>query len=609
VAAHHDCPAEGERYRGLIELAPAPGGGGVHLVSSPFTSGTHILSAAAVRLVQGCRTFATLQEHALRLCGDLGLGPEQESELRQQLAALARAGFLLSPRQLAEHCRRLPPSPEPLPRIRSVGIPTRDRTASLGRCLTGFIENGLRHGRSHDYVVSDDSHDPDRRRANRLLLRSLGQRFGVEMAYAGPEEKTRFAEALVRRAGLPADAVAFGLHGGENCPITIGAGRNALLLHTAGDLLLQVDDDTLCRPVPAPGARPGRALSSRFDPTAFWFFAEDEPLPEGDPDEDFLAAHEQLLGHGPAALVGAAGPAGLDFDKASTDLFRKLEAGGQVVVTAGGLVGDSGMGSPLYLLALGGEARARLLRCERTYRHALGRGPLLRAVAQATVCPAGFCMAANLGLDNRRLLPPFLPVQRLEDGLFGAVVRVCWPGGLFGFLPQALLHLPPAPRRWSSDELCTSVTTYRSGQIIQMLPLLFPPGRGTLGDNLRELGQALADLGGVPLPEFEGVVRRHAQQQMSQLAGQLEGRLRQFGGEPAFWADDVRRVLRALGDFLAQKGPLVAADLREAFGAEQARPLLQRLVRRLGGLLRCWPDLVEAAKDLRAAGLRLAQRV
>jgi hypothetical protein len=470
-------------------------------------------------------------------------------------------------------------------RIASVGVPTRDRTDALERCLTGFLDNGRRHGRTHDYVVVDDSPSPEVRGRNRALLQSLRRRYGAELSYAGPEEKARFAAALVR-AGLPADAVAFALLNPEDCPVTTGGSRNALLLHGVGDLLLQTDDDTLCRYVPVPGALPGLARSPRFDPTEFWFFAEGEALPPATADEeDGLAVHEQLLG---TDVAGA--------------------PSGRVLLTAAGLVGDAGMGSPVYLLALEGSSRERLLRDERAYRHALTHRRVLRAAPGATVCAGAFCMAPNLGLDHRRMLPPFLPVQRNQDGVFGALVRACFPGGLFGFLPWAVLHLPPAPRPWSADDLGERAACLRTGQIVQALvgACASGAGRADARDNLRALGTALTELGALRLADFEDVVRRVLRRHLDRLAAGLEGRLQQFGGSPDYWADDVRCVVGALRQALGNENTFGAVDLQEAFGVAEARPRLRRLVGRFGGLLRAWPDMVEAARQLRAAGFRPA---
>jgi len=538
-----------EIFGSFIEVAkPAPNAGS-DLVSSPFTPGWQQLPSFAARLLQGCRTFATLHEHAARLCGELCLGPEQVRAIHEQLSALAQAGFLVTPAQLTSYSRSQASAAELLPPIASVGIPTRDRPQSLQRCLTGYLESALQHGRTHDYVVIDDSQSAEARRANRCLLQSLRERYRREICYAGPEEKARYAETLIRQAGLPADAVEFGLLNVEQCPVATGCSRNALLLHTVGDLLLQIDDDTVCRLAATPGARPGLALSSQFDPTEFWLLAEDETVQTV--DKDLLAIHESLLGKGPADWVsGPVAGAGLHWDQAGPSFFRKLGTGSaRVLVTAAGLAGDSGMGSPLYFLSLAGASRARLLRSEGGYRHGLAHQQILRAVTGATICEGAFCMAPNLGLDNRQLLPPFLPVQRNQDGVFGVLLRTCFPGGFFGFFPWALGHQQPAPPSPSAGDSWDRALRFRSGQIIQALIRSFSlgPDQTDRAKSLRALGQALVELGSRPQPDFEGVFRLHLQKHLSLLAAQLDKLLRQFGGPgvlgqrcPARLAGDTR---------------------------------------------------------------------
>src|SRR5260370_6587434 len=98
-----------------------------------------------------------------------------------------------------------------------------------------------------------------------------------------------------------------------------------------------------------------------------------------------------------------------------------------------GVVGDCDLASPLSWLVLEGNSRARLVRSEADYRAALASRQVLRGVTQPTLGSGGFCTALNLGLDNRRLLPPFFPVLVGHDAVFGALLRCCQ--GYVGFLP------------------------------------------------------------------------------------------------------------------------------------------------------------------------------
>jgi hypothetical protein len=97
--------------------------------------------------------------------------------------------------------------------------------------------------------------------------------------------------------------------------------------------------------------------------------------------------------------------------------------------------------------------------------------------------------------------------------------------------------------------------------------------------------------------------------QLSGFACRLDGQLRSNGGRPAYWAEDVRRVLNVLRDALPAPLYPVPGDLAEVVGEDEARSLGQRLVRRFGQLLQAWPDMVQAARDLRARGLRPAGRL
>jgi hypothetical protein len=591
-----------EEYRAFADLIRFPLGETHVLVCCPLSRTARTIPAVSYRLLQGCRTFAPLDEHATRLCGELGLLLTQRDAVRAELAALAAAGLLTSRRALLERGTHSPP--ETPPRISTVGIPTRDRPRSLHTCLLGHLARAALHGSSVDLVVSDDSTRPETRAEVCGMLADLATRSPGSLWYCGPGERARYAEELAREAGLPPEDVRFALVNDEGCPVATGTCRNALLLHAVGEVSLQVDDDTGATLAAAPGSAPGLVLSSAGDPTEFWGFPEDAVLP--DAGVDLLELHERLLGRRAADLLAAAGSAA-DLNAANAGLFRRLESGGRVLVTTAGVAGDSGMGSPLALLMLEGASRARLLATETDYRRAVFGRRVLRAVTRPTVGDAAFCMAMNLGLDHRDLLPPFLPVQRNQDGVFGAVLRACG-GGFLGLLPWVLPHCPPEPRRADPETVWQRAARPHTGHLVQLLVGAFSasPGVRSFADRLRALGIALEELGSAPLGEFEEHVRLHVWNALSRPAGQLEAHLKHFGGQPGYWADDVRRALAGLREGLA--GPEYARpwDLADAFGAERARELLPRLIRRYGRLLRAWPALVEAARRLRDRGVRPA---
>ena len=131
--------------------------------------------------------------------------------------------------------------------IASVGVITRDRLDACERALNSYIENVKGHGRTPEFVVMDDSGTAKTRDSYRQMLRQLSVHYGVTILYGGLEEKTTFVRKLIETGSLPPEVVSFALFGVERSGNTFGANQNALQLHTVGNTVFTVDDDTVCK--------------------------------------------------------------------------------------------------------------------------------------------------------------------------------------------------------------------------------------------------------------------------------------------------------------------------------------------------------------------------
>src|SRR5262245_28388384 len=228
--------------------------------------------------------------------------------------------------------------------INLVGMLTRDQPDILSRGLGSYIENALVHDRRPEFVVVDDSDERAARQANLRRLRSLRDRYKVEIAYAGPREKSIFARHL-HRAGLPRDVVEFALVSQRDARCTVGANRNTLSLHAVDQCLLSGDDDTICAPAPAPEFRTGLCITSR-DPTQAWFPDRIEHASSLQA-ASVLAIHEGLLGSSVGACVSRHDRSEIAIDHATPRLLMEPESGtGFVQATRMGLAGDLGTPHP-----------------------------------------------------------------------------------------------------------------------------------------------------------------------------------------------------------------------------------------------------------------------
>jgi hypothetical protein len=477
---------------------------------------------------------------------------------------------------------------------------THDRVTSLAACLESYMAVCRRHGRTPEFVVMDDvvENDPaggEKRARVLATLRALDVTGNETIRYAGICEKERFADALARESSISPEIIDFALFGDRRCGLFTGANRNALLLDTVGSLVFGADDDTLARTCAAGARETAASFTSEYEPREFWFFPNRRDALEAvrPTDTDLLASHEQFLGR-TLAEVGAA--AGVD---------------GQVAITVPGLVGDSGMGSPHHLLTLTGDSRERLLASETAYASALRSREVLRTVPQPTIAASAFCMTTFFGFDNRQLLPPFFPVARNSDGLFGVMVQRSIEGSHVAFLPLVLLHEPPEPRAFTGHEAWTEPARVRMADILIASILVRDASLATAsrGVRLHQLGTYLRSVASLRIEDFEAFVRSAQQLRNLTFTALLETRLGEHAASPAFWADDVRKTIEWLRQAATRSDYIVPRDLGAVGDLDSDRRLAQELVARFGELLEDWPTLVEATARLRLAGVRVSEQI
>src|SRR5262249_22475134 len=156
--------------------------------------------------------------------------------------------------------------------------------------------------------------------------------------------------------------------------------------------------------------------------------------------------------------------------------------------------------------------RARLVASAEAYRSAFRSREVLRAVRRPTYADSPFCMTTCFGFDNRAMLPPFFPVQRDSDGIFGLMLQRCGDGGRTGFLPAGVVHEPVPRRLFALDEMWGEAASIRTADVVMACLLAHESASATpTATRLVRLGRFLQELGALPLADFEARVRSFLQ--------------------------------------------------------------------------------------------------
>lgn len=234
---------------------------------------------------------------------------------------------------------------------------------------------------------------------------------------------------------------------------------------------------------------------------------------------------------------------------------------------------------------------------------------VLRTVNCPTISDASFCMSYSVGLDNRKILPPFMPVNRAQDTLFGLVLWKCFAKDYICHLPWVIYHAPHEARSFTPDNIWKSASGLRINEIIGILieSCVLNPGNLNEEERLCEIGRHLEELGKIPLRDFEDFARTLVWQQESTKVSYLENHLKVHKEQPDFWAKDVKKYIETLRNSLPKM--VIPYDLSNGRDEFEILRLMQRLVLKFGQLLQWWPEIVKATGELRIQGQRLSKPV
>ena len=206
-----------------------------------------------------------------------------------------------------------------------------------------------------------------------------------------------------------------------------------------------------------------------------------------------------------------------------------------------------------------------------------------------------------MGLDNQDLLPPFMPVMRNQDLVFGSLIIKCVPGALFGFIPRGILHLPSRQRK-----LALGAAALRAGRLMSGESLGFLIGFAQIrGRSRQDLFQSLAvrlkELTSEEAAGLEGLIRSAVEPILVSWIEQLDKIMESSGSSP-FWLKDVLELKAAILSVLKERDYSVPWDLEQVFGPAEGQRHFRKLIGQFAALLHNWAEIVESARLFLAKG-------
>jgi hypothetical protein len=562
-----------------------------HDVSLSLTSDSQLvaLDQLTTKVLSCCHGFRTLEDHAAAAWRSgatrdpLSLASAMSTLLESGLLRAAtdiQIGNEPNDSQLATHGQ-----------LDIVAFVTADRPNTLARGLASAIKHAQTFQHRPRFLVVDGSQEL--MTETREATIDMGASTECEVEYVGRNEAMALLKAL-EASGIARNRIESAL-----TPGSIGSNRNLALLLSAGERLLMIDDDILCDVwLPPAGGSSEIVLGGHTDLREWRFFeSRDGALSAVTPvDHDLLSAHGELLGMPLDRLFEESG--GVELPSACGHIVSAVTQGRRCVVrvTMAGLAGDSARYCAHRLLFLPGTIRELFHKDPATITIALNSREVHVVASRPTVIHDPGCTSYCMGVSNDRLVPPFMPIGRGEDTVFGAMLGFADTEALFAHLGCGVVHDSSRPSGYGTDRMPSARQTRISEFLLLMLSLANRTAISTtVAERLYRFGHDLIELSKLGCEEFVSLVAKNQLHFRCTQIATLEVTLANIPNCPiellaAF--DEYCDVFRSSA---ADPAFFLPIEFHGPYSTELGFMKMQAFLGEFGGLIQVWPDVWNAA--------------
>ncbi len=423
-------------------------------------------------------------------------------------------------------------------------------------------------------------------------MASIRDESGRGISFIGRKEKIAMQQML--RARCNAALLEFAFRPGAS------GNRNIILLLSRGENVLFVDDDMVCDVWRLRSFGPVRiTLGGHVEQREIRFYTRREDVCESllPARIDLLDAHHAVLGRSIRSL--ASSKAGVDKRGACAHLRAAARGSGRAVVrmTLSGIAGDTGATYPDRLLFSTGKWKTVLTGSREAFETAFRSREVCKVSSDYVVMHEIAWMTGCMGLTNTSMTPPFLPVGRNEDGLFGATLSAIDPQTLGCHIPYAVLHDSPRPSRFPGGRFPSASETRSADLLIRLIHSWAAGIRAK--DSRRRLimlGKRLQSLAALQQPDFVRVTTLATLKTRERELSLIESALAERDTYPAYWQRHLRLYRTILLKHVTKPSFLLPLEFHGARTISAGYEEFRQFVHTAGELYVTWPTLWEKAK-------------
>ena len=597
-----DSPVEQEQELfALDQLSEVQQPDGAILARNPRTGKEMVLPLEVLNAMSYCSDFRSMDEHVAMLMDGNDPGAGKAHAIRKVVQSVHAGGLTISAKEI---CDRLAPdkAASPIQQKPVLVVITWERPQALERLLGSILANCDLKNIDCCFVV-DDSRSGENRLKNRQVTQAIARQASISIHYHGSDESRDLMDGLIKRLPQYEEEIRFLIDREKwKDQWTAGIARNYSHLLSVGKPVIVIDDDALCEVYETPFREQGIEFSRRQREAAFYANDDEwraEPAAE---NRDPIARHMQCLGLTVPQALRVLGMDKLEqaaLRHAQPTFARRLNQHSRVLVTECGSMGDPGTGGIQWLATMSADSRDRLMQHEGRLQQALEQRHCWLGRTHPVFEPNANISQVT-GFDNRGFLPPYFPIIRGQDRLFGVTTSFIFPDSVTLDFPWAVPHLPIPARTWSEQQNDFSVSKRFPGWITSQVVSRkdqctseAPQSRlEFLARSFKELAESTDDV-------LLGLYADDWNESRDKRLEDLQQNIRESAAQPKAWQDYLQNAFQqvqssSLGE---PRIPELSGMVGDLCGSALVSFWREAWLN-FGQSLLAWPDIRQAAQDI-----------
>ena len=478
------------------------------------------------------------------------------------------------------------------PPISAIGVTTADRPQLLERCVWSLSRQLSSHSADVRIIVVDASKNARNEALGRSAVSAIRGATGHAITFVGRKEKAAIRQEL--RTLCDDSLLGFAFRPGAS------GNRNIILLLSSGENVLFVDDDMVCDVWRPRSSRRAITLGGHVELRHIAFYPRRDDVCERlvPARVHLLNPHETVLGRTVRSLA-AAKDLRVDTQRACPHLREAAEGvrSARVRMTFTGIAGDAGVTYPDRFLFSTGTWKTVLAGSHTSFDTAFRSREICKVANRYVIMHEASCMGGCLGLSNTSIAPPFLPVGRNEDGLFGATLCAIDLQAVGCHLPYAVVHASARSPRYHGRRFRSASETRLADLLISLLTSWSPSLRAAdPRRRLTRLGEWLQRIAALPEADFVRVTSLATLRTRDRELTLIDAALAERADYPPYWQRHLRVYRMLLLKNAGKRSFVLPLEFHRAGTISAGYDAFREFVNTAGELYVEWPTLWMKAK-------------